>query len=298
MACSILYKRVSYQSWQYIHILTYILFFFGLYHALNTGSDTGNIFVKSILDILLTGMIIGGIYRTCYKIKQRKFKCFVKEVKWETKDTFTLILKPNKKLNFKAGQFCFLRLNKDKLYARHPFTISNSPDEEDLHFTVKLTGKFTKAVSELKKGEEVIVDGPFGIFTLENNKGNLVFLAGGVGITPFMSMIRNQSKSNDKKNIFLLYGSKKENDTIFKSELDRINGKWLKIIYLFSQEDNPKKIYEKGYINKEIIKKYVEDRENSLFYICGPESMKRLCEKELKALGINNKNIIIESFFW
>ncbi|MBI2630534.1 ferric reductase-like transmembrane domain-containing protein [Candidatus Pacearchaeota archaeon] len=298
MICSSLYKRISHQIWQYIHILTYLLFFFSLYHAIKIGSDTKNIFIKSILSILLIGIIIGGTYRAYYKIKHKKFKCYVKEIKWETKDTFTLILKPNKKLNFKAGQFCFLRLNKNKLYARHPFTISNSPKGEDLHFTIKLTGKFTKAASELKKGEEVIVDGPFGIFTLQENNKDLIFLAGGVGITPFMSMIRNQLKNRCRNNIFLFYCSKKEGETIFKSELSKIKEKWLKIVYIFSQEDSCSEICEKGYINKEIIKRYIPCINSSIFYICGPEPMKILCKKELKSLGVNNKNIITESFFW
>ncbi|MEK6875521.1 MAG: ferric reductase-like transmembrane domain-containing protein [Nanoarchaeota archaeon] len=295
---SILYKRISYDVWQYLHILTYTLFFLGLYHAINLGSDTGNIFIRSIFGILLIGVITGGIYRTYYKIKYRKFKCYVKEIKLETKDTFTLILKPNKKLNFKAGQFCFLRLNKDKLYARHPFTMSSPPEEENLHFTIKLTGKFTKAASELKKGEEVIVDGPFGIFNLRDNKENLVFLAGGVGITPFMSIIKNKLEHKEKQNILLLYGSNTKEDIIFKDELDKIKEKWLKKIYVLSQDNSHYEMYEKGYINKEIIKKYVKDMKNSLFYICGPEPMKVLCKNELKVLGVSSKNIIIESFFW
>lgn len=295
---SILYKRISYQIWQYIHILTYILFFFSLYHALNLGSDIGNIFIKSIFGILLIGIIIGGIYRIYYKIKQRNFKGYVKEVRWETKDTFTLILKPNKKFNFKAGQFCFLRLNQDKLYARHPFTISSSPNEENLHFTIKLTGKFTKAASELKKGEEIIVDGPFGVFTLSDNKKELVFLAGGVGITPFMSQIRNQLRSRVGKNILLLYGAKTKDEIIFKDELDKIKEQWFKKVYVLSQDNSHYEMCENGYMNGEIIKKYVKDIKNSLFYICGPEPLKELCKKELKSLGVNSENMIIESFFW
>jgi len=296
MTCSLIYKRISYNIWQYIHILTYILFFFSLYHAFNWGSDSGNFFIRITYLLLFIAIIIGIIYRTYYKLKQRKNKFYVKDIKWETKDTFTLILKSDNKFNFKSGQFCFLRLNKDKLYARHPFTISSYPYDDNFHFTIKLNGRFTKAASELKKGEEVIVEGPFGIFTIENRIKDLVFIAGGVGITPFMSIIRNQLKNREKQNILLLYGAKTYDSIIFKNYLDKIKEKGFRKIYVLSQEEH--KMCEKGYINREIIKKYAKDVENSLFYICGPEPMKKLCEKELKALGVNSKNIITESFFW
>ena len=245
--------------------------------------------------LLLVAIIIGIIYRTYYKIKQRKDKFYVKDVKWETKDTFTLILKPNKKFNFKAGQFCFLRLNKNKLYARHPFTISSSPEEEDLQFTIKLTGKFTKAVSGLKKSEEVILEGPFGIFTIEDKNKDLIFIAGGVGITPFMSMIKHHIKTGKKQNILLLYGTRVYGSIIFKNYLDNIKEKWFKKRYVLSQEEY--KMCEKGNIDKRIIEKYVKNM-NSLFYICGPEPMKKFCINELIGLGINKEDIMIEDFFW
>src|SRR3989344_4337666 len=127
MIASKIYKRISYNIWQYIHLLTYFLFFFSLYHAVNWGSD--------------------------YKIKQKYAgKFYVQEIKTETKDTFALVLKSEKAFSFKAAQFCFLRLNKDKLYTRNPFTISSSPKEATMCFTVKLEGRFTKTLSELKKG--------------------------------------------------------------------------------------------------------------------------------------------------
>ena len=295
---SILYKRISYKNWQYIHILTYALFFFSLYHALNVGSDTGNIFVKTIFGVLLIGIATGGFYRAYYKIKHRKFKCYVKEIKWETPDAFTLKLKPNKKLHFKPGQFCFLRINKDKLYARHPFTISSSPYEDTLAFTMKITGRFTKIASQLKEGEEVIVDGPFGIFTVEDDKKDLVFIAGGVGITPFISMIKDSLHSAKQQNITLLYGAKTKEDIIFRGELDKINKEWFKKVYVLSNEEKYSEDWKRVYINKEIIEDSVENIENSLFYICGPEAMKDNIVEILRNLGIRKENIKIESFFW
>lgn len=301
MVASAIYKRLSYIIWQFIHILTYFLFFFSLYHAVNWGSDSYVIYVKMLYGILLTAVIAGIIYRTQYKIRKLYAgRFYVKEIKQETKDSFTLTLTCKKQFLFKAGQFCFLRLNKNKLYARHPFTISSSPKENELRFIVKLTGRFTKALSELKRGEEVIVDGPFGIFTIENCDKDLVFIAGGVGIAPFISIVKDRIEDNKTQNIVLLYGSKTKEDMIYMGQLDNIKKDWFKKVYILSDNNSFPKMYEyeTGYINEEIIKKYVRDINNSLFYICGPEPMKNSARKLLKELGIKDKNIIIEDFFW
>ena len=297
MICSILYKRISYNAWQYIHILTYILFFFSLYHALNIGSGTGNFFVKSIFGILLIVVVAGGIYRTYYKLKQRNNKFIVEGIKWETKDTFTLVLEPNYKFLFKPGQFCFLRLNKDRLYARHPFTISSSPDEKNLHFTIKTKGRFTWELMKLKKGEEVKVDGPFGIFTLDKAEDkDIVLIAGGIGITPFFSMIKSLAGSHSNRKIILFYCSKKAESMVFKKELDAIKEKWLKKIYVLSDDECCFGL-EKGRLNASIISKYAEDINKSVFFICGPEEMKKCIVKELVKSGVKKENILAEDFF-
>lgn len=295
MTASILYKRISYKIWQYLHILTYLLFFFSLYHATKTGSDYNYLPIKIIYLTLAILIIIGIIYRTNYKIKQFSNKFFVKEIKKETEDTFTLILETKKNFPFKPGQFCFLRLNKKGIYARHPFTISSSPDKKDLEFTIKLKGRFTQEALNLKKGDEVIVDGPFGIFTLDKaEEKDIIFIAGGVGITPFYSMI----KSNTKKDILLFYCSRTIKGTIFKKELDNIKEDWLKKVYIVSEDECQGNVKEKGIISKSIIAKYAKDINNSIFFICGPEKMKDCVIKELKELGVKKENIIIEDFFW
>ena len=300
---SALYKRISYKIWQYIHILTYLLFFFSLYHATNLGSDSGFFPIKASYIIILILIILGIFYRTYYKIKQRfSEKFYLKEIKKETEDTFTLILETKRNFSFKAGQFCFLRLNRKGINARHPISISGSPDEKDLRFTIKLKGRFTKEALNLKVGEEVNVEGPFGIFTIEDairkNNNNLVFIAGGVGITPFFSMIKSNLHSNIKKDILLFYCSRTIKGTIFKKELDSIDEKLLKKVYILSEDECQGNVKENGIINKSIIAKYAKDINNSVFFICGPEPMKNCVIKELRELGVKKENIIIEDFFW
>ena len=293
MIASALYKRISYKIWQYIHVITYILYFFAIYHAIFWGSETAE--NAPIYAISLILVITGIIYRTRYKIIAAKTtKFFVKDVKMETADTFTLTIKGNKE--FKAGQFCFLRLNKNKLYGRHPFTVSSAPDD-DFKFTIKLAGRFTQTAKDLKEGDEIFIDGPFGKFIPEPNK-DLVFIAGGVGITPFMSILRDHIKRGVKQNITLIYGSRSQNDIIFHNELENIKDEWFKKVYMLNDIANLTIECEQGYITKDIINKYVKNVNNSLYYICGPERMKETAKKVLKDMGVKWKNIFVEDFFW
>lgn len=297
---STLYKRISYTAWQYLHVLTYILFGFAMYHAYFIGSDSHHFAIRALYSTSLVMIVSGIIYRTQYKIRKIFApKFLVKEIIKETKDSFTLVLKSDKIFNFDAGQFCFLQLRKDKLYARHPFTISSAPNKNELRFTIKITGKFTKALSELKSDEEVLVDGPFGVFTVKDNSKNLVFVAGGVGITPFVSILEDQIQKGNKQNTTLLYASKTTDEIILKSQIDSINTNWFKKIFFVSNQENinnPE--IQSGRINIDTITKYVNDIKNSIFYICGPESMKNNIKIGLRNLGVKNNQIIVEDFFW
>lgn len=296
MIASKLYKMISYKSWQYIHILTYVLFFFALYHGINAGSDLDDYgLIYAVAGIMI---IVGVIYRTQYKLRARKTSRFlIKSITMETHDTFTLTVDGHK--DFVAGQFFFLRLNKNKLYARHPFTVSSKPGD-DLSFTIKLAGRFTQTAKELKVGDEILIDGPFGNFIPKPEK-DLVFIAGGVGITPFMSILRDRINTNINQNITLIYGSRTEADVIFKKEIDTVDKPWFKKVYLLSLVEegvNMSADCEKGFICKDVLNRYVKDVKNSLYYICGPEIMKNNAKKLLKEESVLGGQVFVEDFFW
>ncbi len=301
MVCSELYKKISYKMWQVIHIVIYLLFFFSLYHGFNAGSSANYLSVRIMYLIILVGVLVGMVYRTTYKIRQKKTcKHVVDNVEFETHDTYSLTLKPkgHEKLEHRAGQFCFIRLDKEKLYARHPFTIASAPQEDHLRFTIKFKGRFTKIASRLKKGEITNVEGPFGKFTVDDDEKDLVFIAGGVGITPFRSIIKEHLLKGKNQKVTLIYGAMHKDDIIFKKFFDSIKQKWFKKVYVLSEEKKPKDGCECGFIDDRIIKGYVDDINNSIFYICGPEIMKDKVMECLKGHGVPKDRIRIEDFFW
>lgn len=296
MVASKLYKMISYRSWQYIHILTYVLFFFAMFHAYNAGSNSEALTIP--YNIAAIAILIGIIYRTQYKLRARKYNKFkVKSISQNTHDTFTITIDGHK--NFEAGQFCFLRLNKNKLHARHPFTVSSMPGE-DMTFTIKLAGRFTQTAKELKPGDEILIDGPFGNF-IPKPDHDLVFIAGGVGITPFMSILKDRVNKDVNQNITLIYGSRTETDIIFKNEIDNITAPWFKKVYLLSLVEDGIPMpadCEKGFICDDVLTRHVKDIKGSLYYICGPEIMKDNAKKLLKEKGIPGGQVFVEDFFW
>ena len=155
---------------------------------------------------------------------------------------------------------------------------------------------FTKAAKSLKEGEEVIVDGPFGIFTVNYWNQPLVLIAGGVGITPFFSIIKDSINKKRSRDIVLLYGSRNKEEIIFQKELDSIDRKWFRKVYVLSGQKADG--FERGKIDKDLIQKYVKDIDNALFYICGPEGMKDSVQSALMELGVKSRRILIEDFFW
>lgn len=295
-----LYKRISNQAWQYLHVVSYLLFFLSLYHALNWGSDSSNPLIKAAFAATASAVIIAIAYRTIHKIRKMREGHFeVRDLVKETGDVFTVAVKPPEGFCFKAGQFCFLRIDKGRLYARHPFTISSAPHEEMLRFTIKDTGAFTKEAGKLKKGDAISVEGPYGRFYLRDNKKDLIFIAGGVGITPFLSLLKDVLQNDRRsRNISLIYGSQKAVDIIAKGFLDCLPEQGIKLTYVLSQEERLEEGFAKGRINETIISENVRDIDNTLFYICGPAAMKDALKKILLAMGARKKDIIVEDFFW
>lgn len=294
MISSQVYKRISYDMWQYIHILTYVLFFSTLYHAIYWGSDVDILMPYYLFMTFLVG--VGIAYRTYYKIRERANVYIVERISPETHNSFTLDIATKKPFSFSAGQFCFLRLDRDNLHARHPFTIASAPGEP-LRFTIKEAGRFTRVLKSLPPGSPINVDGPFGIF-IPPDKGKLVLIAGGVGITPFMSVLRDRIRRNIQQPTTLLYGVKTDQDIIFQQEIDAMHEPWFSKVYVLENPSEKAPTHDRGHITKKTIATHVSDIGNSLFYICGPEKMKRSVQKNLSVLGVPRKHIFVEEFFW
>ena len=211
--------------------------------------------------------------------------------KQETRDVFTFYFKPPQKTEWEPGQFLIYFLkheNEDVRGKMRFFTISNPPFLENLSITTRINpqgSSFKKALMDLKEGDKIEARTPEGNFVVEDYSGKYVFIAGGIGITPFHSILSQLNHDGQNLDITLLY-SNKGDDFVFKDEFDQIqkNLSNLKIKYIL------------GRITKDTINENVKDIGNSIFYLSGPNSMVEGLAKVLEEMGIDQRQLRTDYF--
>jgi ferredoxin-NADP reductase len=217
----------------------------------------------------------------------------IKKIK-ESKDSFSFILKSEKELLWKPGQCIFYKIpheNPDDRGTTRPFSISSAPFEKNIMLTSKFDfekgSSFKRALFALKEGDMVEAFDLRGNFVIKNSKNKLVFLAGGVGITPFRSILLDLEYKRKDLEVTLFYGNK-YNDIIFKDTLDKLanNHDWLNIHY----------ILEPQFIDSDILRKHIKDLYNCFYFISGPLKMVQIMKEMLLKMNIESKNIIEDYF--
>jgi ferredoxin-NADP reductase/nitrite reductase/ring-hydroxylating ferredoxin subunit len=216
-------------------------------------------------------------------------------------------------LNYTAGQFAFFDIggvhNDPKGPIRH-FTISSSPTENFIMFSTRIRDSpYKKRLSTLEEGAKVKVRGPEGEFVLHQEYSKAaVFLSGGIGVTPFRSMIKYATDKQLPLKITMFDSNRNRDSILFKKEFDdwANKNKNLKIIYTVSddEQEQPSSTAndwkgEHGRIDKAMILKYLDNNilNNSIFYICGPPSMLKAMQSLLQDnLEIPRERIKVEEF--
>lgn len=219
----------------------------------------------------------------------------VERVTPERGNTWTLTVRPegHAGMRFLPGQFAWLTAWKTPFAdAEHPFSISSSATRPDrLAFTIKELGDFTRTVKELQPGQKVYLDGPFGAFSVDRHPQapQFAFIAGGVGITPIMSMLRTLADRGDRRPLLLLYANKDWDCIIFREELDELKSR-LDLTLIHVLEKPPAGwTGESGFITQSVLDRYLpkEKARNTIeIYVCGPPPMMNAVETALVRIGV------------
>ena len=229
----------------------------------------------------------------------------------ENRDTYSLFLEGSdeKMARRRAGQFVSVSImTPDGWSAPHPFSIASAPEDSVLRLTIKKAGQFTSAIPDFKSGTGVRCMGPLGDFCKDiDAKPAIVMMAGGVGITPFLSVLRH-FRNIKARNIVTLFWVNRTMEDVFAT--DEIQGMTrdlnLRVIYCLSRADDvegyyrqeyPGVFYEKGRLSGEILKRHGATREVS-FYLCGPPPMMESVLAEIGSLNVDQGAIEKETFAW
>jgi predicted ferric reductase len=213
-------------------------------------------------------------------------------VRKERGDTWTLVMQPDGHpgMRFRPGQFGWLTVwGSPFRITAHPFSFSSSAAATDglVEMGIRELGDFTNEIGKVPVGRRVYLDGPYGAFTMGNPADVHVLIAGGVGITPMMSMIRTLADRGDERPIILLYGSKSWGEITFREELEALTAR-LDLTVVHVLEDPPDGWSgERGFITAELLERHVpRPYAEHEYFICGPGVMMDAVESALGALKV------------
>ncbi|MBP9758645.1 ferric reductase-like transmembrane domain-containing protein [Candidatus Dojkabacteria bacterium] len=293
-----IYRFLPYHIWKFTHQFIGVPFMLAGYHAFNIGSTfEASPFMRYWMTLVVATGVVAYLYKVIlYRWFGPKHRFTVVDIK-DFGDKVEIYLKPAKqKFVFKAGEFVFLsiRNNKEISKEQHPFTIASDPGKEYVKIAFKVLGDFTKKLKvELKTGDEVDVFGPYGHFNSENFAAykNQIWISGGIGVTPFLSMLEFEAQKNSKKNIHFFYCNNVEKEAIHKDLISRLSKESKSVNF----ENYLAK--EKGKITADYIVKQIKDEiKDRIILLCGPMPMMLALKKQFMKLGVSPKNIVFEEF--
>ena len=216
----------------------------------------------------------------------------IKSINHITHDVLQIVTEKLKRYSFTPGQATEVSINKDGWQKeKRPFTFTSLPGDDYLQFTIKTYPSHkgvTNKLLQLKEKDELILHDIFGAIAY---KGEGVFIAGGAGVTPFISIFRYLKSKNEIDYNKLIFANKTKADIILEHEFKKLLG--TNFINILSDEKTVG--YEHGQITEGFLKAHIKDF-NKHIYVCGPPPMMDAIEKQLTNLKIDEKLIIKEEF--
>jgi predicted ferric reductase len=290
-----LFIKLPYHIWKRTHQFMVLPYALVALHILTIQSD---IFFYLPLRVWVIALFAFGFISYIYKVFLYryigpKYQYQIKDVKVMGNIIEIVLAAVGKKINFYPGQFVFINIE-DKAIGKeqHPFSISSSPNDKNLRLSIKQMGDHTNKFSNLKKSMNITLYGPYGEFGkrfLSSNKDSL-WIAGGIGITPFLSLLHYFNESGQNKKVALYYCTRDKDEAVYHNEIKDVS-KECPFLNYYSFCSS-----EKGRIQAKMILDEIGNLTERLILLCGPMPMMKSLEKGFMELGVNRSNIIYEDF--
>ncbi len=293
--------NLGYVPWLGLHnLLTAIILVFGLWHMFRVNYYMEIPLVRWVWIVEIIAMALIILYIRVihpFMVGRKPFK--VESVEAEPNGVYSLNLLPDGHAGvpFKAGQIAWISTGKSPwVLSRNPFSYAGSDVAPGgrVSFAIKELGDFTSTIKNLKPGDRVYVDGPYGYFHLhmEDMMEGFVLLAGGIGVAPVMSIMNTLADTNDKRPVYVFYGDYNEDTTLYQDEFaaaaEKINLKYFTVLEKPLHEGYP----YPGYITSDLMTSVLPENYKDLFYfVCGPAPMLRAMERNFVKLGIASNHV-------
>jgi predicted ferric reductase len=290
-------RRVSYQTWYFIHLYTYIALALSFAHQLNAGVDFATHPLNRAIWIAMYGSVAGLLigYRVVKPVLNMARHRFVVVGTVSEGPGLTSIYVSGRRLwelDAGSGQFFMWRfLTREGWWQAHPFSLSAAPNGRWLRLTAKTLGDHSGRLARLRPGTKVMLEGPYGNFTSHRRRRPKVLLVGaGVGITPLRALF--ESFAAPGADVALIYRASTTNALALRGELDQIAAeRKAKVFYLVgSREEHPE------YLTPAHMQLVVPDVRQRDVYVCGPPGFTEMVNASLRELKVPARQIHTESF--
>jgi predicted ferric reductase len=294
--------RLRYARWRGVHVTLAVgvLVLSGL-HAIGVGRyvrSPGGLVLAALGAIALLAVLELRVVRP-WRLARRAY--VVERVAPERGGAVTVALRADghRGRPFRPGQFAWLKLA-DAPYglAEHPFSYASSASRpERPGFTIKSYCGFTRRIAQLPPGTRLLLDGPHGSFTPRRDAERLVLIAGGIGITPIVSLLRSAVDAGDPRPFLLLYGSLHSEHITFRGELERLQQHLdLGVVHVLT-DPPPGWQGEAGFIDAALLERHLPaDLSSADVFICGPPPMLIAATAGLESLGVAPEDLHVEQF--
>ena len=284
---------MKYETWKLSHKLLGAFFFVGGLHMLFIPSDVSfNLPLRWYMILISIAGISAYFYRTIlYPLSIRRFTYEIEDVRMAGEDVTEITLGPvGRKIEYIPGQFVFISFKSDSISGEaHPFSLISNPSDASIQIAAKMAGDFTNKLSGLKIGDKAKIEGPFGKFNYKNAKSRQqIWIAGGIGITPFLSMARSINWSEYK--IDLYYSFRDSSDGVYSDELKDISSGNHNFSFL------PWTSGKVGQLSISNINALSNGLQGKSIFICGPLAMMSSMKESLKDEKIPSEYIHTEEF--
>lgn len=294
-----------YETWRLMHGLgAALIALLTWYHAVNGGRYSNDaslevfwlVMVIVALSTLLQVYVIGPLVQLRHRYRVVSVEPIAMKT-WE----LTIERERGSAIPFEAGQFVWLTLGRSPFsITEHPFSMSSCPsDTPRISFAIKEVGDFTRTIGSVQVGTPAYIDGPHGSMVVRGKSGvGVTFIAGGVGLAPIMSILRQLRKDRDSRTIKLVYGNRVAEQIMYEREIADTKAELSLDVFHVLSEPPPGWTGDVGQIDEALLKKLLtaEDRGAWLYVVCGPAPMIDSVERSLRGLGIPLHQILAEKF--
>jgi predicted ferric reductase len=290
-------RRLRYETWYFIHLYTYLAIALSFSHQLATGNEfiahPANRALWVALYVVTFGLLV--VFRVAVPIRDGfRYQLRVAAIEAESADSVSVWVTGRhlERMGAESGQFFRWRfLDRQSWWEAHPFSLSVAPNPQSLRITAKGVGDHTRSLSRLRPGTRVMAEGPYGNLTRRRRtRPKVLFIAGGVGITPLRAMIEDlPARPGD---ITLLYRATAEKDLLFRSELEELaRSRGIVVRYLLGGRQK-----KTDPLGARHLRQHVPDVAQRDVYLCGPPGMMDVATKNLRSLGVRRAQIHRERF--